>query len=135
MPDAEQIVSLEVVGGPRVVLKWFPNMNAQDALEAAWIKINSTEKFTYVLQYYGLNLGYLVLMINETYDSFVSSSFPFFYWHFFVNGEPASAGIDNTKLNPSDHVRFSFDHYVPEEHKGTTMEAKYQFQTSGIPSR
>ena len=71
-------VSLEVVGGPSVQVPWKLNMTAQDALEAAYDQINSSATFTYALQFYGSQLGYLVLMINETYDSFISSAAPFF---------------------------------------------------------
>jgi hypothetical protein len=61
-------VSLEVVGGPSVEVPWKAGMTAQDALEAAFNQINSSATFTYALQFYGSELGYLVLMINETYD-------------------------------------------------------------------
>jgi len=69
-------VSLEVVGGPSVQVPWTTGMTAQDALEAAYDQINSSATFTYALQFYGTPLGYLVLMINETYDSFISSAAP-----------------------------------------------------------
>jgi hypothetical protein len=71
-------VSLEVVGGPCVLVPWKADMTAQDALELAYDQINSSATFTYALQFYGSQLGYLVLMINETYDSFISSAAPFF---------------------------------------------------------
>jgi hypothetical protein len=105
-------------------------MNAQDAIEIAWNAINSTQRFTFGLQYYGSKLGYLVFMINETFDSFVSSSEPFFYWHFFVNDVPAPTGIDGTILKAGDRVKFSFDRYVPEQHAGSLLEAKHTFQTA-----
>lgn len=125
MPSA---VTLQVVGGPSVGVPWKQNMTAQDALEAAYDQINSSLSFTYALQFYGANLGYLVMMINETYDSFISSAEPFFYWEFLLNDQPAKQGIDNTVLSVGDVVRFSFEQYIPEKHKGSLLEVKRQFQ-------
>lgn|SRR5262249_199305 len=121
-------VSVEVVGGPSVQVPWIQGMTGQQALEAAYNQINSSETFTYALQFYGSQLGYLVMMINETYDSFISSAAPFFYWEFFVNGQPATNGIDNTILSAGDAVKFSFELYIPAKHKGSLLEAKRRFQ-------
>jgi hypothetical protein len=103
-------------------------MNAQQALEAAYNQINNDETFTYGLQYYGTNLGYLVFMINESYDTFLSSSSPFFYWEFLGNGSPAATGIDNTKLSPGNQVQFSFEQYIPERHQQSLLRVKHEFQ-------
>jgi hypothetical protein len=54
------------------------HMNAQNALELAYDQINSTEKFTYGSQYFKRTLGYLVFMVNETYDTFTSPATPYF---------------------------------------------------------
>jgi hypothetical protein len=121
-------VSLEVVGGPSVQVPWTADMTAQNALEAAFDQINSSATFTYALQFYGAQLGYLVLMINETYDSFISSAAPFFYWEFLVNDQPATKGIDSTTLSAGDAVKFSFEQYIPAKHKGALLEAKREFQ-------
>ena len=123
-----QTVQVSVTGGPSVSVPWFPNMNAQQALEGAYTVINNSSVFTYALQYYGSNLGYLVVMMNETYDSFVSSSAPFFYWQFNVNGSPASIGIDGVTLNPGDAISFSLEMYSTEVHKSTTLEVKHKSQ-------
>lgn len=123
-----QTVQVSVTGGPSIAVPWFQNMNAQQALESAYTQINNSKAFTYALQYYGPNLGYLVVMINETYDSFISSSAPFFYWQFLVNGVAASSGIDGVTLNAGDAVGFSFEMYSADAHKSTTLEAKHQSQ-------
>ena len=130
MPDAKKIVDVEVVGGPRVSVGWNDGMNAQEALEEAYRIINDTKKFTYALQYFGSSLGYLVLMLNETYDSFISSSSPFFYWEILVNGVPATTGIDHLQLKPGDHLMFSFERYDPLKHQNSTLRAKYERQVS-----
>jgi hypothetical protein len=130
MPDAKEIVDVEVVGGPRVSVDWNEGMTAQQALEEVYRVINDTKTFTYALQYFGSTLGYLVLMLNETYDSFISSSSPFFYWEILVNGTPATSGIDNILLQPGDHLMFSFERYDPAKHGQSTLRAKYEHQVS-----
>jgi hypothetical protein len=121
-------VGVEVVGGPSIQVPWKQNMTAQEALEAAYDQINSSSTFSYALQFYGSQLGYLVMMINETYDSFISSAEPFFYWEFLVNGQPAKQGIDNTVLSAGDGIQFSFELYVPAKHKGSLLETKRRSQ-------
>jgi len=130
MPKADGIVDLEVVGGPRVSVGWTDGMSAQDALEDAYRVINDTQKFTYALQYFGSSLGYFVLMVNETYDSFVSLSNPFFYWEILVNGTPAQTGIDNIQLQPGDHLLFSFERYDAAKHTRSTLRIKHERQVS-----
>ncbi len=121
-------VQVNITGGPSVSVPWLPNMNAQQALEGAYNQLNNSSQFTYAIQYYGTSLGYLVVMVNETYDSFISSSAPFFYWEFLVNGSPAQTGIDGVTLNQGDIVTFSLEMYVAEKHQASTLSAKYSFQ-------
>jgi hypothetical protein len=128
-------VSVEVVGGSTVTVAWTQGMNAQQALELAWTAINNTQTFTYGLQYYGPQLGYMVFMIDETFDSFLSAAQPFFYWHLFVNDQPAKQGIDSTILQDGDRVKFSFDRYIPDQHAGTLLESKFQFQRRQLHPR
>ncbi len=122
-------VQVSITGGPSVAVPWLPNMNAQQALEGAYNQLNNSSQFTYAIQYYGTSLGYLVVMVNETYDSFISSSSPFFYWEFLVNGIPAQTGIDGVVLNPGDIVTFSLEMYIAEKHQASTLGAKHSFQT------
>jgi Domain of unknown function (DUF4430) len=99
-----------------------------DALEEAFRIINDTKAFTYALQYFGSALGYLVLMINEAYDSFISSSSPFSYWEILVNGVSATQGINHILLQSGDHLMFSFERYDPLKHKNSTLRLKYEHQ-------
>lgn len=121
-------VQVNVVGGPSTAVTWVSGMTAQQAMEAAFNVFNSSQTFTYALQYYGRKLGYLVMMINETYDSFISSAAPFFYWEFLLNGAPAQQGIDSTLLHPGDTIAFSFEAYDPLRHLGSTLARKHDFQ-------
>jgi len=123
-----QTVQVSVVGGPSVAVPWVQNMNAQQALEGAYNQINNGGLFTYAIQYYGNSLGYLVVMVNETYDSFISSAAPFFYWQFLVNGAPAPSGIDNVILNTGDSIAFGLEMYVPDRHESTVLGKKHAFQ-------
>jgi hypothetical protein len=121
-------VTVTVDDGPTVSVGWKPGMNAQDAIEAAQ-QASGTPTFTFALQYYGPTLGYLVLMINETYDSFISSAAPFFYWEFLVNGNPSPTGIDSTKLNEGDVLTFRFTAYAAATHAATPVGAKHRLRT------
>ena len=124
-------VTVEVAGGPEVAVPWTQGMNAQQALEEAYNAIGNTEEFTYGIQYFGTKLGYLVFMINETYDTFISSSEPFFYWEFLVNGEPSSTGVDSTILNAGDVVGFVFEQYEPVKHSKSLLRLKHDARRRG----
>lgn len=82
------------------------------------------------MEYYGSSLGYLVNMVNETYDTFKSSSEPFFYWEFLVNDQPSSTGIDQTTLSDSDAVAFRFTTYDPQAASSLTA-AKHRRRAHG----
>jgi hypothetical protein len=131
-------VTVEITGGPTINVPWSEGMNAQQALEGAYNN-QSAGTFNYALQYYGATVGYFVIMINETYDSFISSggamASPFYYWEFFVNGTPSAFGIDSTILNAGDVVGFSLEIYVPEKHGKSSLRVKHEAQTKAANSR
>lgn len=127
-------VTVSVSGGPSATVQWTSGMTAQLALQLAQAKIepDPNEQFTFCLQYYGAGLGYLVCMINETYDSFISrggeQATPFFYWSFLVNGQQATKSVDRTILNDGDAVLFQFEQYSAPLHKNTLLSAKHRQQ-------
>jgi hypothetical protein len=121
-------VTIAIDGGPTIVVAYVTGMTAHAALEAAWNQEHDATTFTYGLQYYGSELGYLVFMVNETYDTFLSVSEPFFYWEFSVNGTPASQGIDQTVLSDGDVVGFAFTTFDAVRHAGTLLERKHEHQ-------
>ncbi|MBW8831580.1 MAG: DUF4430 domain-containing protein [Burkholderiales bacterium] len=121
-------VQVAVTGGPSISVPWFQGMNAQQALEGAYNQLGNSGQFSYAIQYYGTGLGYLVAMINETYDSVVLSAAPFFYWQFLVNGLPSQSGIDGVTLNPGDKIAFSFEMYEPVKHARSTLAGKHARQ-------
>lgn len=103
-----------------------PGMNAQQAMEGAYNSLNDANQFDFALEYFGSAFGYLVVMMNGTYDSFISSSQPYYFWAFYVNNELASAGIDNTTLQAGDSVSFEFQIYTPGAAAGSILDAKYK---------
>jgi Domain of unknown function (DUF4430) len=121
-------ITVTVEDGPNPITVAFKaGMNAQTAIELA--QQQKPQDFIYALTYYGANLGYLVSMINETYDSFLSSAAPFYYWEFLLNGQPSPTGIDTTQLNDGDAITFSFTVYNASAHAKTPLAAKHQMRT------
>lgn len=134
MPDSTETVKLEVIGGPTAEVKWHEDMSALDAMiEAqAIIEPNPNEQFTFALQHFH-GLGFLTIMINETFDSFISrggeSASPFFYWNVKINGNGITKSVEKTILNNGDILSFDFSRFVMEEHAKTMVGAKHDFQT------
>ncbi|MEM9681585.1 MAG: DUF4430 domain-containing protein, partial [Bacteroidota bacterium] len=110
------MVTIEISGGPSFKVEWQSGMNGQDALQKAFNSSTNQGDFTYSLQYYGTSLGYLVDMINETYDTFISKYEPYYFWEFLVNGIPAKTGIDSTLISDGDTITFQFVTYNPTSH-------------------
>jgi hypothetical protein len=116
-------VSIEIVfGDGPVTVGWTEGMNVQQALEAAH---DVNPGLTFGLEYFG-SYGYLVQMINGTYDTFLPSGGPTYYWDLFVNGAHAQQGIDETILNDGDAVVFEYVRFVPDAHEGTLLAVKHE---------
>jgi hypothetical protein len=124
--SAAGTVSVMVVGAPAITVPYTAGMNAQQALEGAYNAVGNPQQFDYALQYFGSNFGYLVVMLNDTYESFKSSSQPFYFWEFLVNGQVATSGIDNTTLNSGDAVAFELQVFSQQTAKASTLHAKYR---------
>jgi uncharacterized protein DUF4430 len=123
-------ITVSIGGGPSMTVPWSSGMNVQQALEGA--NAVNPSQFTYALQYFaGLN-GYLVIMINGTYESFLSSAAPFYYWEFFVNDIPPQTGIDQTILNSGDAVEFVLELYSSTKHQNSTLQTKYLSQMNAL---
>ena len=135
MPSTNNSVTVTIAGGPSATVPWQQGMTALQAMELAQgiIEPDPNQQFTFGLQYYGASLGYLVNMINETYDSFISkggeSASPFFYWQFLVNSQPPTQSIDRTILSAGDEIRFEFEIYIAERHQSTLLSSKHKYQT------
>lgn len=125
-------VTLVIEGGPDFEIAYSTGMTVRTLLEAAYNSLlpSPVTTFAYNLEFYGAEspnpLGYLVSMINGTFDSFNAAQSPYYFWEFLVNNNPASNGIDYTVLEDGDVVKFQFVQYVPEMHAGTVLEAKFK---------
>ncbi len=122
------MVALQIQGGPNFSLTATTGMTGRTLLEAAYNSLlpAPVTTFAYNLEYYGSTLGYLVSMINGTFDSFNAAQAPYYFWQFSLNGTPSEYGLDNTPIVDEDEVLFSFVQYVPELHAGTALEAKFK---------
>ena len=118
------MISVEITNGPHFQVAWTGKMNVQQALEGAY-DTAPAGTFTYALQYYGANLGYLVCMINETYETFNSKDAPFFFWEFLLNGKMATTGIDHSILQDGDTVTFDFLPYTNITPSTSTVQTKF----------
>ena len=128
------MIEISVENGPSYSVNYVSGMSGRDALEAAYVADGGQGKFTFAIKYYGPQLGYLVDMINETYDTFISSYHPFFFWEFLINGVPSNVGIDSANLSDGDEVGFRYVTYSESEHRDTALEAKYKARTLALPS-
>jgi len=72
------MVTITITGGPTLTFPWAEKMTGQSAMEAAFnnepVTADGSRKFIFMLQYYGA-LGYLVDMINGTFDLFCHEIF------------------------------------------------------------
>jgi len=126
------MITIHIKDGPSVEIDFYSGMNGQQALEAAYNKMGAGNEFTYSLQYYGSGLGYLVDMINETYDTFISKYEPYFFWEFLVNGTVSSTGIDGTILADNDIITFEYTTYSAAISATSTLQAKYKVKKLAV---
>lgn len=134
MNTPTESVRVEIVGGPSTDVPYKQGLTVLGAMELAQTQIepNPQEQFTFGLQYYGAELGYLVNMINETYDSFISrggeKASPFFYWNIIINDVAATTSADRTAVKGGDVIRFEFQQFTSQAHSGTLLGRKHQTQ-------
>jgi hypothetical protein len=126
-------VTVQVQGGPTVSVNWTQGITVQQALEGVFNQQTSLGQFTYALSYAGILLGggYVVIMINATFDTSVTPVGPYFYWVFSVNGTLSSTGnVTNTTLNSGDAVSFVFQQFKPStRNEMSALSAKHDFHT------
>jgi Domain of unknown function (DUF4430) len=130
------MVTIEITGGPTLTFPWAEKMTGQIAMETAFnteqVAANGSRTFIFMLQYYGA-LGYLVDMINGTFDTFSfqnNVAHPYFFWDFEVNGKDSTAGIDNTPINDGDVITFNYEIYPPLAGTKPNLTAKFNAKTS-----
>ena len=103
---------------------WQANMNGQDAMEHAY---GSGSGYSFLLQYFGPQLGYEVVSIDNIASQ--AGSDAFLFWEFSVNGVVASKGVDETTLNDGDQIGWNYTAYNAAAH-GTSRYAAIKQQAS-----
>jgi hypothetical protein len=126
-------VTVQIQGGTPVSVNWTQGMTVQQALEGVFNQQTSLGQFTYALSYAGILLGggYVVIMINATFDTSVTPVGPYFYWVFSVNGTLSSTGnVSNTTLNSGDAVSFVFQQFKPSSQSNVSaLSVKHDLHT------
>lgn len=89
---------------------WQANMNGLDAMEHAY----GNSGYSFLLQYFGPQLGYEVVTIDNIASQ--SGSDTFLFWEFSVNGTVASRGVDETTLNDGDQIGWNYTIYNAAVH-------------------
>ena len=121
----KKMITVNIVHGSSYQIEWTQGMNAQQVLETVYNKL-PPKTFSYSLHYFGAKYGYLVSMINETYETYNSLEAPYFFWEFLVNGNISPTGIDSTYLKDGDTISFEFTVYNPESNKESTTHTKFK---------
>jgi hypothetical protein len=103
---------------------WTSEMNAQQALERAY-NIDQLEEsdFSFGLQYFGHQLGYMVTMLDGIYDDFENRAH---FWALLVNDKMSKQGIEAILLNPDDELKFDYQTYDEAIHGTTLLAVKYK---------
>jgi hypothetical protein len=96
---------------------WQANMNGQDALEHAF----GSAGYSFLLRYFGPQLGYEVISIDNIANQ--AGGDAFLFWEFSVNGDVASKGVDQMTLNDGDHIGWNYTVYNGATHSGTRYAA------------
>lgn len=97
---------------PRIT--WHSGMNVQNAMEIAY---GTEQGYDFALQYFGPDLGYEVVMIDNISQQ--AGSDAFLFWQLSINGAISRTGIDETSLNDGDEVEWNYTPYTSESHDQT----------------
>jgi hypothetical protein len=97
---------------------WQANMNGQDAMEHAY---GSGAGYSFLLQYFGPQLGYEVVSIDNIASQ--SGTDTFLFWEFSVNGTVSSTGVDETFLNDGDQIGWNYTTYNDAAHSASRYAA------------
>ncbi len=84
---------------------WQSGMNAQDAMEHAY---HTGTGYSFMLQYFGPDLGYEVVNIDNIASQ--SGTDTYVFWEFRVNNTISQKGIDQVILNDGDKIGWN---YIP----------------------
>jgi Domain of unknown function (DUF4430) len=103
-------------------LPWTEGTTLLSAMEAAQDS-GDAPGFTFVISYYGEDLGYLLYQVNSVGDQ------PCVYWAVAINGQPPHIGLDKQQLNAGDAVTLTFAWCGPNEAANDPLiAAKFQHE-------
>lgn len=95
-------------------IAWQSGMNVQQAMETAF---GSESGYDFALQYFGPDLRYEAIMIDNIFQQ--AGTDIFLFWQLSVNGDVSKTGIDETILNDGDEVEWNYITYSSETHGQT----------------
>jgi Domain of unknown function (DUF4430) len=95
-------------------IAWHHGMNVQQAMEIAY---GSEQGYDFALQYFGPDLGYEVVMIDNISQQ--AGTDAFLFWQLSINDTISTTGIDETKLSDGDDVEWNYTTYTSESHDQT----------------
>jgi hypothetical protein len=84
---------------------WTEGTTVLAAMEAAYDARGESD-FSFLLGYYGRDLGYLLHKVNAVGDQ------PRVYWRVAVNGETQHTGLDKVVLKDGDAVTVTFSYWA-----------------------
>ncbi|MFC8848411.1 MULTISPECIES: DUF4430 domain-containing protein [unclassified Micromonospora] len=96
-------------------------LTVHQAMEQAFDQ-HTAKAYSFVIRYYGRNLGYFVSMIDELSNQTGSDPNTFVFWELSVNGKIADSGADTTVLHDGDEIGWNYLGYAPGRHDGTVYE-------------
>lgn len=97
---------------------WQANMNAQNAMEQAY---DADQSFSFLVQYFGSQLGYEAVAIDNIASQ--AGTDAFLFWEFSVNGVIADKGVDHTSPKDGDKLGWNFTRYDPAKHDASRYAA------------
>jgi hypothetical protein len=95
-------------------IPWQSGMNVQQAMEKAF---GLETGYDFALQYFGADLGYEAIMIDNISQQ--AGTDAFLFWELSVNGNISSTGIDETMLSDGDEVEWNYTTYSSDTHNST----------------
>ena len=94
-------------------IAWQSGMDVH-AMETAF---GSESGYDFALQYFGPDLGYEAIMIDNIFQQ--AGTDTFLFWQLSVNGKVSNTGIDETILNDNDEVEWNYTAYSSQAHGQT----------------
>jgi hypothetical protein len=83
-------------------IPWTDGMTILSLMEAVYDSGEAPPSFSFMIGYFGKDLGYLLYDINQIGDQ------PCVFWRVAINGERPKSGLDKDPLNAGDAVTMTY---------------------------